>query len=173
MGCQLVAWGNACQDSEAPQWASPLCLLCPNAASSSWIPKCDARPAAGPQPDLERGLMPTSQTSALTALALAPALGLGWLLTLAMKGPVPHSDWASKVSISSERDSAKQNQVAVMAAVLLRGELTISLASWAGWSATGEGQLQGPELGACLLGLLPDLHPHPTCFLLHADATES
>lgn len=48
-----------------------------------------------------------------------------------------------------------------MAAVLLRGELTISLASQAGWGATDEGQLQGPELGACRLGLMPHLPPPP------------
>lgn len=66
----------------------------------------------------------------------------------AVKEPVLHANWASRIVNNSKHGSAKQNQVAVMAAVRLRRELTIPLASEAGWGTIGEGQLQGPELGA-------------------------
>lgn len=60
----------------------------------------------------------------------------GWdgLITQAMKEPVPHSNRASRVVNDFKRGSAWQNQVAVMAAVLLRREFTIPLASQA-WRA--------------------------------------
>lgn len=66
----------------------------------------------------------------------------------AVKEAVLRANWASRIVNNSKRGSAKQNQVAVMAAVLLRREFTISLASQAGWGTIGEGQLQGPEVGA-------------------------
>lgn len=82
-----------------------------------------------------------------------------------MKEPVPHSNWASRVVNNSRHGLAKQNQVAVMAAVLLRREFTISLASQAGWGTTGESQLQNPELEAG-----PPASLIPTLFLLHVAA---
>lgn len=73
---------------------------------------------------------------------------------------MPHSDQNSRVVNNSKHGSAKQNRVAVMAAVLLRREFTISLASQAGWGTIGKGQIQGSELGACKLGFLPLLPLH-------------
>lgn len=88
----------------------------------------------------------------------------------AVKEPALHANWASRIVNNSKRGSAKQNQVAVMAAVLLRREFTISLASQAGWGTPGEGQLQSPELGAG-----PPASLTPTLLLLHeaAAATQS
>lgn len=73
---------------------------------------------------------------------------------------------ASRVISNPQRGSAKQSPFAVMAVVLPRRAFTIPLAGRAGWGTAGEGQLLGPELGACRPGLLP-------LFLLHVAATET
>lgn len=61
-----------------PSGASPVCLLCPNVASSSWTPRCAASLAPGPQPGLEGRLPADSQPYPDTSLALARTLRLGW-----------------------------------------------------------------------------------------------
>lgn len=102
VGCQLVAQGNACQDSEVPQWDASSEGPAQPACCAQTLPPAPGFPNVTPawQQALRQtwsagSCLTPSLPYALTALALAPALGLGWPLTLAMEGPVPHSDWAS------------------------------------------------------------------------------
>ena len=166
---------KACSPSMGcfPRGASPVCLLCPNVASSSWTPRCAASLAPGPQPDLEGRLPADSRPYPDTSLALARTLGLGWPAHPGLEGThaSPSSGqqrcqqflaWFSSVqfisvsqscptlcdppiathqaslSITNSRSSPnRQNQVAIMTAVLLRREFATPLARKAGWNPTG------------------------------------
>lgn len=102
--------------------ASPVCLLGPDVASSSWTPRYAASLALQPHPEVEGRLLPNCQPSTLTSLALAAGTGM----------PMSHSDRAGGVVNSPRRGPARQKQVVVMAAVRLRGKCMLPLASQAG-----------------------------------------